>query len=81
MIKFREHRGTLDDSMKTVIELRDRPQLIRHLRNLLPTSIEVTEATVTIKFYSGFDSRIEWRETYMVQIRNFGVAGFIDGPI
>ena len=47
-MKFREHRGSLADSLKTGVELPDRAALLEHVRKLFtgwPTAPEVTPQT------------------------------------
>ena len=78
-MKFREHRGMLDDSMKTVVDVADRAALISLLRSrLLPHKVLFNDKDLKIEPY-GYDSRINWN-THIVTIEDYGVAGFTDGP-
>lgn len=80
-MKFRQHRGGLDESMETVVELADRTALIAHCRALLapwPTAPEVTEQTLKVSAY-GYDPRIQW-DTHLVFLEGYGVMGYTDSP-
>lgn len=80
-MKFREHRGQLDEAMGTVIEVADRPALVAHIRALLePYGWAVADDDVTVNKYGGFDKRIGW-DTYIVIVRDYGVMGFTDGAL
>jgi hypothetical protein len=76
-MKFREHRGSLDDSLLTVVELKDRFALLEHLTSILHRP--VTEKDVAIVPYT-FDSRIGW-QTYIVTLPGYGVIGFTDSSV
>ena len=80
-MKFREHRGSLDDSMKTLVEVKDREELMAHLVRILepwPTAPPVTAETVKIEPYI-YDYRLGW-DSYIVTLKDYGVLGFTDGP-
>ncbi len=78
-MKFREHRGHLVDSMKTVVEVDDRPALVSLLQNQLGQfGFSFNDADLLVKPYA-YDNRIDW-DTYIVTIKGYGVAGFTDGP-
>jgi hypothetical protein len=87
-MKFREHRGTLEDSMKTIVELPDRAALIAHCRKLLaPYGFEFQNSWLHVEPYAWFDSekphwdaRIKWH-TYIVTLDGYGVLGFTDGRV
>lgn len=81
-MKFREHRGSFEDSMQTEVHIKDREQLLQHLKNLLepwPTAPPVTEDTVRIEPYYGVDPRNGW-DTHLVYLKGYGVMGFTDSP-
>jgi hypothetical protein len=80
MIRYRDHRGSLDDSMATIIELADRAALIAHLRSIYDQKHfgEWPDAAVKVKPYC-YDERIDW-DTYIVTL-NDGAVGFTDGPV
>jgi hypothetical protein len=81
-VKFREHRGGLSESMKTVVEVADHAALLEHIRRKFaehwPTFPPVTAETVHIKPYC-YDERIEWN-SHIVTLDGYGVLGFTDGP-
>ena len=70
---YRDHRGSFDDSMRTVQEFESRDDLRKHLEK---TYMEV--GTIFIKPY-WIDNRIDW-DTYIVTVDN-GVVGFTNGPV
>lgn len=74
MVKYRDHRSTLSDSMKTVREICSMDDLRDHLEStyIFPGS------EITVKPY-GYDKRINWN-TYIVCMDGQAV-GFTDGPL
>ena len=78
-MKFREHRGGLDESMATLVEVPDRAALLEYLRKLAepwPTFPPISSETVHIEPYI-WDSRIGWN-THIVTLDGYGVVGFTD---
>ncbi len=81
-VKFREHKSTLEDSMKTVVEVGSKQELARVIANCLGIrshGLNISVDTIQINFY-GFDTRINW-DTYIVTLANYGVVGFISGKL
>ena len=81
-MKFREHRGSLADSMATCIELSDSRMdtLLAHLRKSVeqwPTFPRIDRDTITL-YAEGPDNRISWPATYVVYLKDYGVMGMID---
>jgi len=87
MTKFRWHRGGLDESMATVIDV----ESFEHLRLLIQERDQRTfpDMPVTIEMKVepyGFDDRINWN-TYIVTKRiveaneSFMACGFTNGPL
>lgn len=77
-MKFREHRGQLAESMKTLIELPDKRALINHARLALePYGFDVTEIVVHL-YLDKPDERIGWDKTWLITIPGYGVFGFTD---
>lgn len=75
---FREHKGSLDKSMKTVVELKDIDELVKYISDMLqPFGMSVTPDSLHTQPY-GYDNRIDW-ETYIVTLDGYGVVGFIKG--
>ncbi len=75
MIKYRDHRGSLAESMETVQEFETGEDLVDYLKK--DSSFPVFIHLVEIKHYC-FDKRINW-ETHIVTVKGFGVMGFTDG--
>jgi len=82
-MKYRDHRGSLADSMETVREVYTVEEIMRHLNeyfNLFGRTV------IEIKFsHQGLDDRIGW-DTWLVLQRLdnedfFTVAGMSDGCI
>lgn len=61
---FRFHRGSLADSMQTVVEVADRAALLTLLQETDPS---ITDDDLTSQPY-GFDPRIDW-DTHLVLVR------------
>lgn len=80
-MKFREHRGGLNESMQTVVELPDRAALVAYVDKLLqPFYVESVAERLLIEPY-GRDPRIGWEQLYIVKLPGYGVVGFTDGPV
>lgn len=78
-MKFRDHRGSLADSMATVVEVSGRDALVSLLAGRLEKyGFEFADRDLVIAPY-GYDRRIDW-DTHIVTIDGYGVAGFTDGP-
>ncbi|CAN5951012.1 unnamed protein product [Sphagnum jensenii] len=80
-MKFREHRGSLDESMKTLVLLFDRAALVKHIHDLLyPWNIDVEDRDVKVERYNNGrgDPRIGWGDLYIVTVKDFGVIGWTD---
>lgn len=76
-MKFREHRGTLEDAMKTLVELEPTvAALINHLNNAT-SMFEFKAEDLRLK-YTGPDTRIRWKESWYVYFEGFGVIGMSD---
>lgn len=83
MVKFREHRGSLVESMNTVVEIVDLDALLKHLHKLAepwPTFPAITRETVELSLYAR-DERNGWYDTYIVVLKGYGVLGFTNGPL
>lgn len=74
---YRDNKGSLEESMKTVIEINNINDIISHLNKIhKPLNKTIEE----IKFqYLGYDSRIDWNTYYVLQRfeneTEFNVAG------
>jgi hypothetical protein len=84
-MKFRFHRGGLDESMATAVDIEPTKVAITKHCNAQYTGSASTRPMVyhaqyiEVKPY-GFDSRINW-DTYIVTMSGYGVIGFTDGPV
>lgn len=82
-MKYRDHRGSLDDSLQTTIEITDITQLFSHInKSFTGFGLEVED----IKFeYMGMDTRIAWDTWYVLYRlkgkKQFFVAGMSDGNL
>lgn len=83
MIRYRPHRGSLDDSLAATIQIKDHDDLVKHLKEIWsrwPTSDGFEPEEVTVEKYGdGIDERCGW-DTYIVCIKGNAV-GFTDGPL
>lgn len=77
-MKFRVHSGSLENSMKSCTEVKDRAELVSYLKSRSSLWNSVKEESINCEFY-GFDERINWN-TYILTDEH-GVIGFTDGPI
>jgi hypothetical protein len=79
-VKLRKHRGSLVDSMATVIEIEPTMKaLLKAMREDLSPGWSFNVDDVTVEPY-GWDERIGW-DTHIVNIAGFGPYGFTDGPL
>jgi hypothetical protein len=79
-MKFREHRGHLTDSMKTLVEIKDRDALVNHLRYVFREfDAPLDFSLIRIEpYFMEPDVRIGWDHTYIVALPGYGVLGFTD---
>jgi hypothetical protein len=78
---FRQHRGNLSESMKTLVELKDKEALVLHCQGLVDLFFTFEPDELTVELSSDKeDARIGWKQTYFVIIKNFGVIGMTDSP-
>jgi hypothetical protein len=77
---FREHRGGLAESMKTVVTLDDRARLVAYVQDKLRCyCMDVKPEQVHVIPYC-YDDRIGW-DTYIVTVDGYGVFGMTDSPV
>jgi hypothetical protein len=74
MVLFREHRGSLEESMATVTELESWTALVEYVIALVKPYRETTKDDVLLKWY-GYDERVNWNTT-LVLVKDYGVVGF-----
>ncbi len=79
-MKFREHRGSLTDSMATVLEIEPTKHALAAVmaQRLGDYGMSVTEDMIHVYPY-GYDSRIGW-DAHIVTV-NGKAIGFTDGPL
>jgi hypothetical protein len=82
-MRFRENRGSLDESLKTLVKLENRDALVKHCQKLLaPYNFRFDQSALEIleisPYSSGPDKRTGWKCTYIVRIEGYGVMGFTD---
>lgn len=77
-MKFREHRGGLIESMKTLVELNTRREFSHHLGKVVRKIVPKEACTIRFVEY-GFDTRIGW-DTYLVILDGQGPIGMLNGP-
>ncbi len=80
-MKYRDHRGSLLDSMNTEREINSVDEIKKHLNTIYS---EYGKEVEEIKFkHVGFDERIDWDTYYVLQRfkgeKKFTVAGMSDG--
>lgn len=72
---FRFHRGSLEESLKTEVEVEN----IKLLQEMICSELQdysIAETAIIVEFY-GYDHRIE-KELYSVKIFGVGIVGFLD---
>ena len=81
-MRFREHRGSLNESLKTVVTLKNRAALVRYCQRLLRSfCFQFAASALHISKYDlCHDKRADWNRTYIVTIDGYGVMGFTDSP-
>ena len=77
MVHFREQRGSLEESLKTTVEIASRSELVSHLRRVL-RPMPVDGKGISVRYYT-FDARIGW-PTFLVTVKGMAV-GFTDGKL
>jgi hypothetical protein len=81
-MKYRPHRGSLDEAMAEAIDVNGLDELIaammRGLENWYPKDGRPTRANVTVEPYA-YDERIKWN-THIVCVDG-NAWGFTDGPL
>lgn len=82
-MRFREHRGSLADSVATMVELAPTMDaLVLHLQAIAkpwPTMPPINRHTVTVTDQTPKpDNRIGWAETRYVVLQGYGVLGMVD---
>ncbi|HLX55270.1 MAG TPA: hypothetical protein VKR58_15105 [Aquella sp.] len=75
MIKYREHRGSLEESLKTSKEFNNIKELFEYILFSL-CHVEFTNLSrINLRYY-GFDKRCN-QELFVVSADDYGVFGFV----
>lgn len=78
MTKFREHRGGLEESMKTVVPMSTMKEIQDFAKEQLSIfKCEFRFSEIEVKFYA-YDKRIGW-DCHIVTMPDYGVLGWTDG--
>lgn len=75
MPKFRFHRGSLEESLKTEVEV-DSIELLHEIVCNQLQDFSISQSALIIESY-GFDNRIA-KELYSVKVYGIGIVGFLD---
>jgi hypothetical protein len=79
MVQYRDHRRELAESMQAVQTFATKAELLDYLEHDLGRfGFAIEELTITPY---ACDKRIGWLDTHIVTIKDYGVAGFTDGPL
>jgi hypothetical protein len=62
-MRYREHRGSLQESMQTVIEIASKEELIQHLNKRLQGRKEIRDISFQ---HAVYDTRIDWDTWYVI---------------
>lgn len=71
-MKFRQHRGSLIESLETTEEFKTVKALLLYLQKELNINVEKLKCK-----YLGYDNRCNWN-TYLLYEKGFGVIGMTD---
>jgi hypothetical protein len=79
-MRYRDHRGGLQDSLATTAEVFTRADLVAHLNREGAFGIgrTVTDDDIRVEPYGGDDKRIGWRDVHIVVLDGYGVLGFVE---
>mgnify|MGYP003397032610 CR=1 FL=1 len=71
-ITFRHHRGGLEESLKTIKHFNNMNEFLNYIYSKVRDKFNLE-----FSYYSEDDSRIGWKNIYIVCERNAGVLGFV----
>ena len=83
LVRFRERRHRIEDSLKTLVELNDRAALVEHCRRLIAAN-RTPPAAVTfslVPYGLAPDPATGWPCTYLVMVHGYGPIGYTDAPV
>lgn len=81
-MRYRPHKGRLDDSMALVATFKNLDALIFYMREveLKPYGFRFNDSQVRVTPMHMDDDRIGWKDIHIVTIDGYGVMGFTEGP-
>lgn len=77
IMRFREHRGGLDESLATMVEVNNLAGLLDHIHSVFLWP-HVTDADLSFEPYGGDDDRIGWKDVHAVLLKG-SIIGFVEG--
>lgn len=81
-MKYRPHKGSLDESMKYAVDVEGRAGLIAHLRKELDGwQVDIDDDKVRVQPYVMHDAFAGWKDVHIVTLDGYGVLGFCEGPV
>ena len=82
-VHFRERRDRIEDSLKTLVELKDRAALVEHCRRLIAADgTPPTPVTFSLVPYAlAPDPSSGWASTYLVMVYGYGPIGYTDALV
>jgi len=78
-MRFREHRGTLSDSLRTEVVLNGQAAITACVRSLSGIPPFQDSQLLISSYDPNPDPRTGWSRTDVVTIDGHGVVGFVDG--
>ena len=83
LVRFREQRARIEDSLKTLVELQDRAALIDHCRRLIaPDRTPASPVAYSLVPYAlAPDPETGWAYTYLVVVYGYGPIGYTDALV
>ena len=78
-MRFREHRGTMVESLRTTVHFEGRDALVAIVQDRL-ASIAFEPEDLEVSLYI-VDTISGWNSTHVVTLKGYGVAGFTDGAL
>lgn len=67
--------------MAEAVEVSGRAGLVEHLRSKYGENPGFDFGAIEAKPYGGDDNRIGWKDVHIVTAPDYGVIGFIEGPL
>ncbi len=77
MARFRFHRGSLEESLRTEIEMKSKSDLCDLISQTFQSTF--SKESLIIQYY-GFDNRLN-KDIHSVRIYGLGIVGFLDSEL